>query len=324
MAAWPAKNIFRKIRPAIFGGRFVLAGLAVGLWCALNLLPAARAGGQAQLTDSTGRPLKPGPYKRIISLYGAHTENLFYLGLDQEIIGVSPEDDYPPQALGRPTFSSRNDPEKFLAAEPDLLLVRPFHLAAYSRLMTSLEKFGVTVAAFQVNSIDQLPDYWRALGALTGRQDEAERMIADFDRRLARLTARLDKIDHRPLVFMESVAKGVKTYTGDSLPIWVLTQAGGRSAAPEAASSSSPIVGEFGLERLTALRDEIEVYLIVNGAMNQTRPAELAKRPVFRDMAAVRRGRVHQVDEALVARPTPRLLDGVLAIEAILFPDLAD
>lgn len=284
----------------------------------------AWAGPETGLVDSTGRALKPGPYKRIISLYGAHTETLFYLGLDQEIIGVGPEDDYPPQVSSKSVFSSRDDAEKFLAADPDLLLVRPFHLAAYSRLVNNLEKFGVTVAAFQVNNIDELPAYWRALGALTGRQGEAEQMIADFDRRLAALTGRLSQVDHKPLVFMESVSKGTKTYTRDSLPIWVLTQAGGRNAAPEAVSSSSPIVGEFGLERLLAQSDEIEVYLIINGAMNQTKPQDLAQRPILRELKAVRQGRVHQVDEALVARPTPRLLDGVLTLEAILFPDLTD
>lgn len=302
-----------------------LALLALlSVWLCPAICGSARAAAEPGLVDSTGRPLKPGPYKRIISLYGAHTENLFYLGLDGEIIGVSPEDDYPPQVSGKPVFSSRDDAEKFLAAGPDLVLVRPFHLAAYSRLVSTLEKFGVTVAAFQVNTIDELPNYWRALGALTGRQAEAERMIADFDRRLVELTGRWDGVDHRPLVFMESVTKGTKTYTKDSLPIWVLTQAGGHNAAPEATSSSSPIVGEFGLERLLALQNEIEIYLIVNGAMNQTKPQDLANRPILRDLAATRRGRVYQVDESLVARPTPRLLDGVLAIEAILFPDLTD
>jgi len=48
-------------------------------------------------TDESGsRITVKEPFKRIISLYGAHTENLFSLGLDLEIIGVSENEAYPP------------------------------------------------------------------------------------------------------------------------------------------------------------------------------------------------------------------------------------
>ena len=45
------------------------------------------------------------PFKRIISLYGAHSENLFSLGLDKEIIGVSKNEAYPPRVTTKPVFS---------------------------------------------------------------------------------------------------------------------------------------------------------------------------------------------------------------------------
>jgi iron complex transport system substrate-binding protein len=36
------------------------------------------------------------PATRIISVYSAHTENLFSSGLDQEVLGVGTADIYPP------------------------------------------------------------------------------------------------------------------------------------------------------------------------------------------------------------------------------------
>ena len=65
------------------------------------------------------------PFTRIISLYAAHTENLFALGLDGGIIGVSRSETFPPRAKERPVFSYREDPERLLAARPDLVLTRP-------------------------------------------------------------------------------------------------------------------------------------------------------------------------------------------------------
>jgi len=51
-------------------------------------------------------------FKRIISLYGAHSENLFSLGLEEEIIGVSKNEAYPPRATTKPVFSYHDDNNK--------------------------------------------------------------------------------------------------------------------------------------------------------------------------------------------------------------------
>jgi len=59
------------------------------------------------------------PFKRIISLYAAHTENLFSLGLDKEITGVSKNEAYPPQVMTKEIFSYHDDAEKFIE-EADL------------------------------------------------------------------------------------------------------------------------------------------------------------------------------------------------------------
>ena len=61
-------------------------------------------------------------YKRIISLYSAHTENLASLGAMEQIIGISRSDNFPPEVLSKKRFSYREDPERFIAEQPDLFL----------------------------------------------------------------------------------------------------------------------------------------------------------------------------------------------------------
>lgn len=274
------------------------------------------------LIDQAGRPIKPGPYKRIISLYGAHTENLFSLGLDKEIIGVSAESDFPEAAKSKPIFSSRDNPEKFLAANPDLILVRPMHIAAHSRLITTLEHYGIEVVALQVVKADELNDYWRVLGALTNKEPEAEALINDFETRLKEITSRIENKANRPGVFIEAFNKPVKTYIDSSLPMWLLKLAGGKNIAPEVVSAANNMVGEFGLERLIAQQDNIDVYFIMNGPMNQNQPADLEGFPAYRGIKALKNKRVYILEEALVARPTPRLLLGLEKMENLLYPDL--
>ena len=102
------------------------------------------------IIDQGGRTLRiDKAYQRIISLYGAHTENLFSLGLSAEIIGVSPHEVYPPRALQKPVYSYHDDPEKFLATKPDLVLIRPMIDRGYPQLVRRLEKSGITVVSLQ-------------------------------------------------------------------------------------------------------------------------------------------------------------------------------
>jgi iron complex transport system substrate-binding protein len=133
------------------------------------------------IMDQNGRRLQVTiPFQRVISLYGAHTENLFSLGLGKEIIGVSAHEDYPAEALQRPVFSYHDDPEKFLAARPDLVLIRPMIDRGYPQFVARLEKSGITVVSLQPAAANELYTYWEILGILTGRQQRALRLIEHF------------------------------------------------------------------------------------------------------------------------------------------------
>ncbi len=103
------------------------------------------------------------PFKRIISLYAAHTENLFDLGLDEEIIGVTPYEVYPPQALERPVFSYLDDPKKIISAKPDLVLIRPMIARNHTEFVQKLKQAGITVISVQPVGVDDLYTYWRTL-----------------------------------------------------------------------------------------------------------------------------------------------------------------
>ncbi|MCP4692465.1 MAG: ABC transporter substrate-binding protein, partial [Desulfobacterales bacterium] len=113
--------------------------------------------GPDAVTDQAGRRIAvEKPYQRIISLYGAHTENLFALGLDKEIIGVSKNEVHPLAALKKPVFSYHDDAERFLAARPDLVLVRPMIDRGYPQLTARLEKSGIAVVSLQPGAVGEM------------------------------------------------------------------------------------------------------------------------------------------------------------------------
>lgn len=123
----------------------------------------AVGGGEAKtIHDSQGNTiLIEKPFSRIISLYSAHTENLCSIGAASQLVGISRSDDYPEDILTKPRFSYREDPEKFIAHNPDLVLIRPMVERSYPEFIKKLRAAGITVISLQPTNIDEMLDYWK-------------------------------------------------------------------------------------------------------------------------------------------------------------------
>ena len=274
------------------------------------------------VVDDKGRRITvTRPFTRIISLYGAHTENLFELGLEEEIIGVSRHEVFPPAAMSKPVYSYHEDAEKFLAARPDLVLIRPMIDRGYPQLIDHLERNRITVVSLQPGSIEEMFRYWLKLGRLVGRQKEAQRMVDRFKNKAdeyRRLTAGISPLKK---VYFEAIHDKMKTFTPDAMAVFALETAGGKNVAADARQVRQTNIAHYGKERILAKAAEIDVYLAQYGAMNRPTTTMIKNEPGFQLIEAVRKDQVYIIDEHIVSRPTMRLLDGVIEIGRILYPD---
>lgn len=275
--------------------------------------------------DQAGRKIVINePYHRIISLYGAHTENLFELGLDQEILGVSRHEDYPPRALQKEVFSYHDDAEKFLAARPDLVLVRPMIDRGYPQLTRRLEISGITVVSLQPGTVDEMFTYWHILGALTGKADRALKMIANFKKAISEFKALTVSIPVKKKVYFEAIHGKMKTFSPDSMAVFALETAGGINLAADAIPVRNTNIAYYGKERILSLAAEIDIYLAQSGAMNRPTISLIKNEAGYHVIKAVRDNQIYIVNERIVSRPTYRLLAGISKIGEILYPGIFD
>ncbi len=297
------------------------------LLCCLCPTQVTHAQNEKTVIDSSGQTIKiTKPFTRIISLYSAHTENLYSLGAEAQLIGIGKGDDYPPTVLGKPDFSYREDPEKFIANRPDLVLVRPMIERSYPEFINKLRQAGITVFSLQPNTIEENFSYWQILGTLTGHEAQAEGMITAFTTRLARVQKRLQDIapDRRPKVYFESIHSKMKTFARDSIAVYVLEQAGGINLAADAEQVRETNIAAYGKERLLSRGGEIDVFLAQQGKMNPVEEKTISEEPGFQAIKAVREGKILLIAEALVSRPTLRILDGIEQLNAAFFPHLLE
>ncbi|MDR2406125.1 MAG: ABC transporter substrate-binding protein [Deltaproteobacteria bacterium] len=263
---------------------------------------------------------------RIISLYAAHTEIVLRVGARANLVGISEQETYEgPETQGwnrPPVFSVGDDVEKFLAAEPDIILIRPQHLGSAAGLFESLTNAGIQIWVKQILHSEDLYNYWLEVGKLCGKETEAQKVVDDFKKALAPYEARTATRTKKPGVFFESVHKEVKTFTPDSIPIWVVTVSGGVNIATDALPARAGlVVADYGPEKLLAKASEIDVFLSQEGPMNRIPLDVIKNRDIYKVLPAVKNGRVYKVPEDLISRPTPSLIEGVALLENIFYPE---
>lgn len=289
----------------------------------LGLFVLVQPAAAASLLDSDGRVVAiEKPFTRIISLYPAHTENLFFLGLDAEIIGVSSSDDFPANVKSKDRFSYREDAEKIIAARPDLIVIRPMISRGYQGLVEKLRQAGIVVVSLQPNSIDEMYSYWQALGDLTGRRKQADEMIESFKKELAGIENQLQAVPQtaRKMVYFESIHKKMKTFAPASIAVFALNSGGGRNIAVDSLQVRNTNIAAYGKERILSHAGEIDVYLAQTGRMNRVTAEEILQEPGFQAIKAVQKQQIFLIDEKLVSRPTMRLLEGIRLIRSFLYP----
>lgn len=307
------RSLIQALIVAAIGGASIATGLASGPFGIRS---------PNTIIDQSGRRLViEQPFTRLISLYGAHTENLFSLGLDNEIIGVSQHDDYPPQALDKPVFSYHDDPEKFIAARPDLVLIRPMIDRGYPQFISMLEKTGITVVSLQPRTIDEMSTYLAILGILTGQQDRAQQLISQFNSSIDGFKNLTRSRSSRKRVYFEAIHSKMKTFAPDSMAMFALESAGGINIAADADPVRNTNIAYYGKERLLSRAAEIDVYLAQYGSMNRPTAALIKQEPGFNIIKAVATDQIYIVDEKIVSRPTMRLLEGIYTIGKYLYPD---
>jgi iron complex transport system substrate-binding protein len=169
--------------------------------------------------------------------------------------------------------------------------------------------------------VEEMFDYWENLGILTGNEAAAKEMIAAFNSRLQLIQDSLKnvKADQRPKVYFQSIHSKMKTFAKESIGIFVLEQAGGINIAAEAKQVRGTNIAYLGKEQLLSLGSEIDIFLAQHGIMNPVNLDIIMKEPGFGAIKAIRNGQVYFIEEALVSRPTLRILDGIEQLNTLFF-----
>lgn len=271
---------------------------------------AAASAFQVTVTDDAGREVTvDAEPRRIVSLAPANTEILAALGLLDRLVGVTSFCDYPAevesiQVVG--DFASPNL-EAIAGADPDLVLATA---GVQADVVRQLEELGAVVIAVDPAGLEPLFGSIATVGAVTGTNTTAEEIVSSMRADLDGIAAAVEGEVPVP-VFLEIAQDPLFTAGPGTLLHDLIVAAGGANIVTQEGYVA------YSTEQLVA--ENPVVYLATEGSMSD--PDNLASRPGFADITAVRTGRVHVLDDNLVSRPGPRVVEGVRQIAEALHPD---
>ena len=273
------------------------------------------------LTDSLGREVTlAAPAQRIVSLAPSNTEIVFALGAGDKLAGRDDFSDYPAEALKVPSIGSlypNVNAEVIVALKPDLVLAAGI---TNPDDVTALAKLGLTV--YTTHNATGLADIYSdilAVGRLTGRSADSEKIVADMKARIEAVTARTAALTDKPKVFYEIDATDpAKPYTAGpgSFIDQLLTLAG----AANVGNVSTEQYFQISLEELVAQDPAI---LLLGSFTYGGQTPELVKARVGWDkITAVKNGAMYIFDDNLVSRPGPRVVVGLETLAKLIHPEL--
>jgi iron complex transport system substrate-binding protein len=260
-------------------------------------------------------PATPGFPQRIVCLTEETTETLYLLGEEDRIVGISGFTVRPPRARKeKPRVSAFTSAkiDRILELQPDLVL-------GFSDLQADiaaqLARAGLDVHLFNQRSVADIFRMIRTLGGMIGCEARTAELAARLEAGVETAHARATALPRRPRVYFEEW--DAPQISGIRWVSELIGIAGGEDCFPELAAQP------LGRHRIIADSGEVPRRApdIIFGSWcgKKFRPEEVAARPGWSAVPAVRSGFVREIKSSIILQPGPAALtDGLQAVQGVI------
>ena len=287
--------------------------------CACAQTPAGDKTGAVSVTDMAD-PARTvsldAPAQRIVVLDAADVEILYALGAGDRLVGRGQYCDWPAEAADVPAVASgaETNIEEILALDPQVVIMSIMDQTVEQ--VAALENAGVPVAATNANTLSGVYEAIRLVGALCGKDAEADALVNDMVRSLAELATEAEGDGTETVYFEVSPLEYGLWTAGKNTFMDELCTALGVTNAFADVDGWAEISEEQVLERDPDYIVTIGMYF----GEGPTPVEEILSRGGWQNLQAVQNGRVFQADSDSLSRPGPRLIDGARQLYGFFNP----
>lgn len=280
--------------------------------------PTAAAAFPMTLTDDEGTAVtiatRP---ERIVSLTPATTEILFAVGAGPRVVATGDFDDYPPEAIPLPDVATYQgvDVEKIVGLEADLVVAGGNFFNSPDAI-AKLRSLGIPVLVVYAPDVATVLADIELVATAAGESAAGSSLAEQMGAEIASIDEAIAAAGGTPpRVFYElDATKEIYGPADDSFTAEMIALAGG-----DPITTGSPTVFSIPLETLLAADPQV---IVLGDAAYGTTPEIVAARPGWAVMTAVANGAIRPVNDIVVTRPGPRLVEGLRALALAVNPDV--
>lgn len=249
---------------------------------------------------------------RVISVAPNITEIIFALGKGKTLVGRTEYCDYPAEAGKIESIGTIMEPnlEKIVELNPDIVIASTHFQKG---VCEKLEDMGIKVVVLDAEeSFDGVYHLIKQVGKVLGSSEKAAERVSDLQKRVADITLKVDNAPKPRVYYIVFYGdSGFYTAGQDTFIGNMLKMAGGDNVAADSKG------WQYSIEKLVAKDPEI---LICSKFYHTKEIIERA--PGFRDLKAVKAGRLLEIDHNLLDRQGPRLAEGLETLARLLHPEV--
>jgi iron complex transport system substrate-binding protein len=242
---------------------------------------------------------------RIVSLSPTATEMLYAIGAGDQVVAVDSYSTFPAETASKVTKISAFEPnaEAILGYTPDVVLISNDTNKISEQLIAGNPKLQVWTGAAAA-TLDDVYKQITELGALTGHEDDAATLIDSMKSRIAMVTENISAPMTPKSYFYEldntlySVTSN--TFVGALLkPFGFTNIADGVEAGNDYPQLNAEVIAKANPS----------VIFLADTKCCATNAAEVAKRPGWAGIDAVKNGQIVELDDDVASRWGPRIVD---------------
>ncbi len=244
----------------------------------------------------------------IVSFAPEITETLFEMNVGDRMVGRSSWCDYPLEAFDVEDLGSLFDfnLEALLAVEPDVVFLSSM---VSEEIYQQLVDNGLTVASFDfdstlVGTMDQI----KLIGNIVNKNGRAQKINTRIADALEKMKEKAATREPKSVYYAVAVGEYTAAATGDTFINDIITATGAENAAADGSDWM------YTVEQLVVKDPD---YIICSNK-HDTKD-KIMTLDGYKDLTAVKEGRLFDVDENIFSRQGPRVVDAMAVIDAIIY-----
>lgn len=248
---------------------------------------------------------------RYISFSPEITEILYAIGAGDGLVGRSVHGTYPEAALEVEELGSLSDynMERVVELDPDVVFISS--LASEENYQQFVDAGITPIAVSYGKTLVGTMDYVEQIAEITGHEEEAKSVITSIDEAIKGAKERAANRESKSVYYVLGAGEGGDyAATGDTFISQIIELVGGTNIAADGSN------WVYNVEQVVEKDPDFIIGTNDYGVLDS-----LLELDGYKDLTAVKEGRVYDVNPDIFDRQGPRVVEAIEQMESILYGD---